>query len=67
MSYFRMGDPDADFYRRDRDEAELLKRLPVCCSCKQPIQDEKLLYVECNFYHVDCFVKEYAEYTEEFT
>jgi hypothetical protein len=61
-----MGDPDADFYRCDWEEAELLKRLPVCGSCKRPIQDEKLLYVEGYFYHVDCFVKEYAEDTEDF-
>ena len=67
MSYFRMGDPDSDFTRRDREEAEWLKKLPVCAACKQPIQDEKLLYIEGYLYHIDCGVEVYSEYTENHT
>lgn len=39
MSYFRCGDPLADFARHDREQAQWEKSLPKCDVCGEPIQD----------------------------
>lgn len=38
-------DPVADFERHDREQAERLKRLPVCVDCGEPIQDETAFFI----------------------
>jgi hypothetical protein len=40
MPYNRTDDPLADFDRWDREQQRELERLPVCCECDKPIQDE---------------------------
>ena len=66
MSYFRCGDPDADFARREHEEEEWLKSRPVCAHCKEHIQDERLMRIECECYHVDCAEKVFGEDTDDF-
>lgn len=38
MSY--TDDPIADFARYDAEQEEQLEKMPVCCECDNPIQDE---------------------------
>ncbi len=66
MSYFRFGDPLDDFAIKEHEEEEWLKRRPVCSCCRQPIQDEKLLYIEGELYHFICAEILFGEYTDEF-
>ena len=67
MSYFRMGDPDTDFARRDREEAEWLSHRPLCGYCNQPIGDERCMDIDAELYHIHCAVRLFGVDTEEFT
>ena len=42
---FLTDDAVSDFERYDREQAEWLKRLPVCVDCGEPIQDETAFYI----------------------
>lgn len=67
MSYFRSGDPDADFARRDREQSEWLKSRPICSKCRRHIQDERLMHIYGDLYHFDCAAELFGEDTEDFT
>ena len=67
MSYFRSGDPDADFARLDREQSEWLKSRPICCCCRQRIQEERLMNIEGCLYHFYCADKLFGEDIEDFT
>lgn len=43
VSYFRMGDPEADFDRLDREQAMREAQLPVCDYCGEPIHERYYL------------------------
>ena len=34
-------DPIADFHRHDAEQEAKLEKLPCCCECGEPIQEEK--------------------------
>lgn len=38
-------DPLADFDRWDAEQTAALERLPRCCECYEPIQDEVAYYI----------------------
>ena len=59
-------DPHADFDRHDREQNEWLKRLPVCCSCGEPIQSEKLFDIEGDLYCEDCGKSEFVHDIEDY-
>lgn len=63
---FRSGDPDADFARLDREQSKWEKSRPVCSCCRQHIQEEKLMHIEGDFYHLTCAIETFGEDTEEF-
>lgn len=46
MSYFRTGDPLADFHRKDAEESAWLESLPKCDYCGKHIYD--------HYYEVNC-------------
>ena len=54
MSYFRCGDPLADFARHDREQAEWLETLPVCDICGEPIQAEHYYQINGDNICPDC-------------
>lgn len=56
-----------DFLARDAEDEAWLKKLPKCAYCNKPIQDEKCLRVNDEFYHTDCFIAEHEVKTEEYT
>lgn len=41
---FRTDDPLADFAAWDREQANLLERLPVCAYCGEPITNDDYYY-----------------------
>lgn len=60
------NDPVADFHSYDAEQQMKLEELPVCEYCRQPIQDERLLDVEGELFHVDCFVEEHRKWTDDY-
>ena len=66
MSYFRFGDPEADFARREHEQEEWLKSRPVCACCKEHIQDERLMLIDGNCYHLECAEKVFGMDTDDF-
>lgn len=66
MSYFRSGDPEADFARRERVQEEWLKSRPKCNHCGQHIQDERLIVIDCCCYHFGCADKVFGVDTDDF-
>lgn len=63
----RFGDPHDDFARREREHEAWLKSRPICTCCKQHIQDERLMFVEGETYHIDCALIVFGEDTDDFT
>ena len=51
---FRTGDPLYDFERHDAEQEQWLSKLPVCEVCGEPIQQEKAVY-----YNDQWFCKEH--------
>lgn len=43
-----------------------LARLPVCCVCEEPIQDEELFDIHGKLYHEECAVYEFKRSTEDY-
>ena len=66
MSYFRGGDPLDDFARLDREQSEWLKSRPVCSHCKRHIQEERLLHIDLDVYHIECAEERFGADTEDF-
>ena len=57
-------DPVADFERYDAEQENELQRLPVCCECGNPIQQEKAVRINGDWYCDEC-LDEMREYTTE--
>ena len=47
-------DPVADFERWDAEQEEKLKKLPKCCECGEPIQDDSCFEIGGDYYCEDC-------------
>ena len=62
---FYTDDPHADFDRHDREQAECLKRLPVCCVCEEPIQSEDLWDIDGSLYCESC-MEDFKHSTENY-
>lgn len=62
---YRTDDPVRDFEAQDREQQRRLARCPICYECGEPIQDEKLFYIDGRFYHEDC-MEEHHKYTEDY-
>lgn len=60
------ADPYDDFLARDAEDEAWLKKRPKCACCDKPIQDEKCLVFEGEFYHIDCFVAEHRVNTDDY-
>lgn len=67
MSYFRSGDPLDDFARREREQAEWVKQRPKCAYCKEHIQDERLMVIEGELYHLGCAEKLFGDDTDYYS
>lgn len=47
-------DPEFDFDRYESEQIERIERLPVCCCCKEHIQQEAALYYNDQWVCEDC-------------
>ena len=66
MSIFYSDDPVRDFERRDAEQSEWLEKLPECAHCGHEIQDERLMNIDGELYHLDCVDEAFGEWTEEY-
>ena len=64
---FRTDDPIADFERYDAEQQKKLDRLPKCCHCGEPIQDDFCFDLgDGEIYCEDCLKKCFWVSTESF-
>lgn len=66
MSYFRSGDPLADFRLHDREQEEALKKLPVCEKCRKRIRDDDLYDIEGEILCDGCLKTKYRRSVEDY-
>lgn len=66
MSYFRTGDPLADFERLERENESYARIHPVCCHCGDPIMDDRMFVINDNYYHIECAEDEFQKWTEDY-
>lgn len=63
-----MAIPD-NYSQLERHEAEMereLERMPVCCYCGEPIQEDDLWDINSELYHQDCAEAEFKRNTEDY-
>ncbi len=65
MSFFYSDDPVADFDRWDAEQNAWLESRPKCAHCDHEIQDDRLLNINGELYHMDCADEAFGEWTEE--
>ena len=51
---------------RERDQEEWLKSRPKCYYCKEPIQEERLMVVVGELYHIRCAERLFGVDTEDY-
>ena len=59
-------DPVQDFARHDHEQEEWLNSRPKCAYCGKPIQDERLMFIDGETYHIECAEIRFGEYTDDF-
>ena len=66
---FLTDDPVADFDRWDAEQQDELEKLPNCCGCGEPIQDDDLFDIDGDLYCEECmeahFKRPVENYIEE--
>lgn len=60
------GDPIADFNSYDARQARASARLPVCCECDQPIQDDECFEFDGELICPDCLKENHQKHTEDY-
>ena len=64
---FYSDDPLADFEAWDKHQNEQLEKLPKCAQCGHHIQDDRLLNIHGDLFHISCADDAFGEWTEEYT
>lgn len=62
-----MKDSLALWEEHDAKKEAWLATLPVCSECGQAIQDERLIEVNDEVFHVACFEKDHLKWTDDYT
>ena len=57
-------DPVADFERHDAEQQKMLKKLPKCVHCGEPIQDEHLYDIDGELFCEECMKEIFRKSTE---
>ena len=52
--------------QHDREQEQLLERLPVCRKCKERIQDDEYYYIDGVILCEDCMKDKYRRRTEDY-
>lgn len=60
------GDPIADFRRYDAEQQLWLDKLPRCCECGEPIQDEEYYEFEDGLICPECLKDNHRKWTEDY-
>lgn len=50
----RTDDPLKDFERHEAEQEAWLARLPICCECGDPIQQDDAVYINYAYYCDEC-------------
>ena len=61
MSYFRSDDPDVDFARYDREQAQAMSQLRRCDDCGKAIQDDYYFDVDGEILCERCMNRRYRQ------
>lgn len=64
MSY--TDNPVADFERHDAEQQAWLDKLPKCCWCDKPIQDEYLFDIKGDLYCEGCMEERFKNPTDRY-
>lgn len=59
-------DPVSDFLRHDADKQKELEKLPVCCECDEPIQDEYCYEINDELICEKCLKAHYRKHTDDY-
>ena len=59
-------DPVADFYRWEAEQQRELEKLPNCCHCGEPIQDEHLFDVNGDLFCEECMMENFKKPIESY-
>lgn len=59
-------DPILDFDRWDRECQKRLAKLPICCRCCEPIQDDTLWVFNDLFFCEECATEYFRHDTEDY-
>lgn len=51
---FYTDNPVSDFERYDAEQEEQLRKLPICCECKNHIQQDRAVKIKGEFYCDPC-------------
>lgn len=62
---FYSNDPVSDFQRHDIKQQAMLNKLPRCCECDEPIQDEFCYEINDELICKDCMDNNHMKYVEE--
>lgn len=63
--YFQSNDPIADFHAWDAEQTELLKRLPICTDCGEPIMGDVFYEIGDARICEDCLLN-YRRWTDDY-
>lgn len=58
-------DPLADFERWDAEQQEQLEKLPTCCECDAPIQDEYCYEFNGDYMCEECLIRYHRKEVED--
>lgn len=64
--FYRTDDPVEDFLQHDAEQERELDRLPVCCECDQPIQDEYFFEINGEPLCEQCLNENHRKRTEDY-
>ena len=63
---FVTDDPHKDFDRHDAEQTAALEKMPVCCCCDEPIQDDYLCDIDGTIYCLECFDENFIKASEDY-
>lgn len=62
---FYTDNPIRDAERYADEQERWLKKLPICCKCKERIQDDSCYVINDEVYHEKCADKLFRKWTED--
>lgn len=60
------ADPHADFARWEAEQQKKLNKLPTCCECGEPIQDEECYEINGELICPKCLKENHLKFTDDY-